>query len=186
MSTSTAPQNPGQLQTKIGKYSADTCTTQQDLINNQATMPQYRKKLEQYNGRYLMTLLTSGAMGRFGMNANVNTKVPVADGIKIKEAQGIGNVAYRYDSLGFIEKSAVIISQIGASGANGSFTLKMLDTYLYKNQVVRFANSGLRAIVMSQASGSSASGFTYNFQTLNGTAFSFTNDVGAYKTCFPE
>ena len=106
------PQNAGQLQVKTGKWSADTCTTQNDLINNQATMPQYRKKLEQYNGRYLMTLLTSGAMGKFGMNANVNTKVPVADGIKVKEAKGIGNVAYRYDSLGFLEKSASIISQV--------------------------------------------------------------------------
>jgi hypothetical protein len=140
--------------------------------------------LERRNGRYLMTLLTSGAMGPLGFN-DVDTKVPVADGIKIKEAPGIGNIAYRWDVLGRIEKKATVVSQVGASGANGAFTLKMLDTYLYKNQVVRFP-SGKRALVMSQGTGSSASGFTYNFQTVDGSVFSFTTDVGSYKSCFPE
>jgi hypothetical protein len=83
----TNPQNAGQIQIKQGKWSADTCTTQNDLIINQATKPVYRKMLERRNGRYLMTLLTSGAMGPLGFN-DVDTKVPVADGIKIKEAPG--------------------------------------------------------------------------------------------------
>lgn len=183
---STAPQNAGQLQVKQGRYSSDKCTTQNDLILNQATKPEYRKYLERRNTRYLMTLLTSGAMGSLGLNYKTDTRVPAVDGIKIKEAsKGIGNIAFRWDVLGRIEKKAVIISQVGASGTSGSFTLKMQDNYLYKNQVVRF-QSGLRAIVLSNASGSSASGFTYNFQTATGVAFVFTTDVGSIKSCFPE
>ncbi len=181
---SVAPQNAGQIQTKLGKWSADTCTTQNDLIINQATKPVYRKMLERRNGRYLMTLLTSGAMGPLGFN-DVDTKVPVVDNIKVKEAQGIGNIAYRFDVLGRIEKKATVTSQVGSSGATGAFTLKMYDTYLYKNQVVRMP-SGRRAITLSQGSGSSASGFQYNFQMTDGTAFVFSTDIGNYKSVFPE
>lgn len=182
---SVAPQNAGQILVKQGQWSAQTCTTENDLIRMQALEPLYRKKLERKNGRYLMTYLTSGALSPMGFNMNVDTKVPYADGMKVKEAKGIGSTAYRYNSLGRIERKAVVVSQVGASAADGSFTLKMQDTHLYKNQVVRFP-SGLRAVTMSQASGSSASGFLYNFKTLTGATFAFTTDVGSYKSCFPE
>lgn len=182
---SAAPQNPGQILVKQGKWSAQTCTTENDLVINQALKPVYRKMLERRNGRYLMTYLTSGALSPMGFNMNVDTKVPYADGLRVKEATGIGSTAYRFDVLGRIERKAVIVSQVGASNADGSFTLKMQDTYLYKNQIVRFP-SGLRAITMSDASGSSASGFLYNFKTLTGATFVFTTDVGNYKSCFPE
>lgn len=178
------PQNAGQIQIKQGKWSAETCTTQNDLIINQATKPVYRKMLERRNGRYLMTLLTSGAMGPLGFN-DVDTKVPMVDNIKVKEAAGIGNIAYRWDVLGRIEKKATVVSQSGSSGVTGAFTLKMLDTYLYKNQVIRMP-SGRRAITLSQGSGSSASGFLYNFQMTDGTAFVFSTDIGNYKSVFPE
>lgn len=181
---SAAPQNSGPIVAKRGTYSDSTCTTQYDLVRNQATKPVYRNFLERRDGRYLMTLLTSGAMGPSGYN-NVPTKTGIVDGIKIKsESKGIGNIAYRWDVLGRIEKKATVVSQVGSSDASGSFTLKMLDTYLYKNQVVRFP-SGRRAITLSQGTGSSASGFLYNFQMLDGTAFVFATDC-SIKSCFPE
>lgn len=183
---SVAPQNSGQIVANTGKWSAQTCNTENDLINNQALEPLYRKKLERRNGRYLMTYLTSGALSPMGFNLNVDTKVPYADGMKVKEAPGIGSTSYRYNVLGRIERKAVVVSQVGASGVDGSFTLKMQDTHLYKNQVVRLGGSGLRAITLSQASGSSASGFLYNFKTLTGATFVYATDIGAQKSCFPE
>jgi hypothetical protein len=176
---SVAPTNPGQINIKRGTYNADTCTTQNDLITNQAVKPAYRKMLEFRNKRYMMTYLTSGAVGRYGINGKVDTKVP-----KMNESKGIGNNAYRFDVIGRIEKAATILSQVGASGANGDFSLKMQDTYLYPGQVVRFS-SGYQARVMSYASGSSATGYVYNFKSVTGTAFVYATHVGSIKTCFP-
>jgi hypothetical protein len=176
---STAPQNGGQINIKRGQYTSDSCTTQNDLITAQATKPVYRNMLEMRNKRYLMTLLTSGAMGRYGMSNKIPTKVP-----KIDEKKGIGNNAYRYDIIGRIEKAAVILSQVGSSAVDGSFSLKMQDAYLYPGWVVRFS-SGYQARVMGYPSGSSASGWVYNFKSVNATQFVYTTHVGSYNTCFP-
>jgi hypothetical protein len=182
---SAAPQNPGQIVIKRGQFSTDTCTTQDSLIANQASKPVVRKLLEYKNKRYLMTLLTSGALQGKGSEYFINndqvTKVPL---IKVPEVGGIGSNAYQFDVIGRIEKAAQIKSQIGASGANGSFTLLMLDTYLYPGQMCRFS-SGYQARVQGYPTGSVSAGYVYNFQSPNGTVFNYATHVGSIKTCFP-
>ena len=42
---------------------------------------------------------------------------------------GIGTDAYQFRIMGRIEKPAVILSQVGSTQADGSFTLKMQDTH---------------------------------------------------------
>jgi hypothetical protein len=181
---STQPVNPGQIVVKRGQFSTDTCTTENNLIANAAIKPQIRNLLEYKNKRYLMTLLTSGAFDKGGNNYFVNnnqkTKIPMVK----TDGGGIGGNAYYFDSIGRIEKAATIRSQVGASGVDGSFTLNMLDEYLYPGWVVRFS-SGYLARVQNYPTGSSASGWNYNFKSVNGTQFVFATHVGVTKTCFP-
>jgi hypothetical protein len=59
------------------------------------------------------------------------------------------------------------------------------DSYLYDGAVVMF-NSRLQARVMGQPTGSSSTGYTYNFQTVDGTQFVWATDVAGQsgtKTC---
>lgn len=181
---SAAPINSGQINVRRGNFSTDTCTTENNLITNAALKPQIRNMLEFKNKRYLMTLLTSGAFDKGGNNYFVNnnqkTKIPM---VKTNGA-GIGGNAYYFDSIGRIEKAATIRNQIGGSAADGSFTLSMLDDYLYPGWVVRFS-SGYLARVQNYPTGSSSTGFIYNFKSMNGTVFSYATHVGSIKTCFP-
>lgn len=170
----------GQISIKQGRFSTSTCTTENDLIANQAVKPAIRKMLEYKNKRYLMTLITSGAVGPYGINSDQATRIP-----KVDEGKGIGNHAYRFDVMGRIETSAVILGQVGTSGSDGSFVLNMQDTLLYDGAVVVF-NSRLQARVYGNGNGSPSTGYQYNFKTLDGTVFSWTTDVagqsGSY-TC---
>ena len=170
--------NPGQIQTRRGTF-GETTTTQIDLQSNYAQKPAIREMLEIKDKRYLSTLMTSGAIGSWGINSAARSKVPLAD-----KAKGIGNNAYRFDVIGRIEKAAVILSQVGASGSDGSFQLKMADSHLYDGNIVRF-QSGKQARVQGYPTGSSASGWIYNFKTITGSTFTFSTDVGSYLTCFP-
>lgn len=170
----------GQISVKTGRYSTDTCTTENDLIANQAIKPAIRKFLEYKNKRYFMTLLTSGAVGPYGISSDAQTRVP-----KVDESKGIGNHAYQFDVIGHLDKQAVILNQVGASGADGSFTLNMQDSYLYDGAVVVFY-SRLQARVYGNGTGSSSTGFQYNFKTLDGTVFALATDVtpqSGTKTC---
>lgn len=182
---SVAPQNPGQIVIRRGQFTTETCTTQDSLIANQASKPVVRKLLEFKNKRYLMQLLTSGALqgkgSEYFINSDQVTKVPL---LKVPEVGGIGSNAYQFDVIGRIERAATIKNQIGASGATGGFTLLMLDTYLYPGQMCRFS-SGYQARVQSYPTGSASAGFVYNFQSPSGTPFVFATHVGSIKTCFP-
>lgn len=178
-------QNGGQIQVRQGKFSEDTCTTENDLIANQAVKPAIRSMLEMKNKRYLMTLLTSGAVkqgmgGSYYVDPTQRTRKP----LNVKEGEGIGNNAYRFDIIGRIERAAVIIRQQGASNPDGTFTLLMHDQTLYPGHVVRFP-SGYVARVQGYPTGSSSSGWVYNFKSINGTVFSFATHVGSIKSCFP-
>lgn len=173
-----AAQNPGQIITRRGSFDGTT-TTANDLQGDNAVKPAIRAMLERTNKRYLFTLFTSGAVGPWGIKSTQSTKIPLVDSKKM-----IGDDAYRFDIIGRIEKEAVIVSQIGASGADGSFQLKMADSYLYPAQVVRFS-SGKQARVMGYPTGSSASGWIYNFKTVTGTTFSYATDVAGNLSCFP-
>lgn len=181
-------QNPGQIQVRQGLFSQDTCTTENDLIANQAVKPAIRNMLEMKNKRFLMTMLTSGAIKKaqggqsYFVDESTRTKTAVLS--PAKEDKGIGNNAYRFDIIGRIEKSAAILRQQGASGADGTFSLIMQDQTLYPSHVVRFS-SGYVARVQGYPTGSSSSGWLYNFKSINGTVFVFTTHVGTIKTCFP-
>lgn len=181
--------NPGQIQVRQGLFSQDTCTTENDLVANQAVKPAIRNMLEMKNKRYLMSMLTSpGAIkvGTGGMSYYVdpNYRAKSATLSPAREDKGIGNNAYRFDIIGRIEKSAPIVRQQGSSGADGSFSLIMQDQTLYPTQSVRFP-SGYMARVQGYPTGSSSSGWLYNFKSLTGTAFSFSTHVGTTKSCFP-
>lgn len=182
-------QNPGQIQVRQGLFSQDTCTTENDLIANQAVKPAIRNMLEMKNTRYLMTMLTSpGAIKRGGgaqayfVDPNYKSKAGTLS--PAREDKGIGNNAYRFDIIGRIEKSATIIRQQGASGVDGTFSLIMFDQTLYPGHVVRFS-SGYVARVQGYPTGSSSSGWLYNFKSLTGTNFVYATHVGTIKTCFP-
>lgn len=184
-----AQQNAGQIQVRKGTFSEDTCTTQNDLIANQAVKPAIRNMLEMKNKRYLMTLLTSGAVkkGAGGNSYFVDPSQRTKTGTlkPAQEDKGIGNNAYRFDIIGRIERASVIISQVGATNPDGSFVLKMYDQTLYPGHVVRFP-SGKQARVQSYPTGSYSSGWLYTFKLLiAGTTFTFSTDVGSTKTCFP-
>jgi len=170
----------GQTSIKQGTFSISACTTENDLIANQALKPAIRKFLEYKNRRYLMTYITSGAVGPYGVNTQANTRKPQVD-----KGKFIGNYAYRFDVMGRIEKAAVILSQVGTATSTGAFSLLLQDEYLYDGAVVMF-NSRLQARVMGNPTGSSATGFTYNFQTVDGTQFVYATDVAGQsgtKTC---
>lgn len=180
--------NGGQIQVRTGLFSQDTCTTENDLIANQAVKPAIRNMLEMKNKRYLMTMLTSGAIkkaqGGQAYFVDENYKSKTATLSPAKEDKGIGNNAYRFDIIGRIEKSATIIRQQGASGSDGTFSLIMFDQTLYPGHVVRFS-SGYVARVQGYPTGSSSSGWLYNFKSINGTNFVYSTHVGTIKTCFP-
>lgn len=181
--------NGGQIQVRQGLFSQDTCTTENDLIANQAVKPAIRNMLEMRNKRYMMTMLTSPgavkmAAGGQSYFVDPNYKSKAATLSPAKEDKGIGNNAYRFDIIGRIEKSAPIIRQQGSSGADGSFALLMQDQTLYPGHIVKFA-SGYMARVQNYPTGSSSSGWLYNFKSVNGTAFVYTTHVGTIKTCFP-
>ena|SRR3990167_2745780 len=172
----------GQINIVQGTF-GPTCTDENDLIRNQAIKPEIRKWLEYKNRRYIMTLLTDGAVTPYGINADASAKQKFLVG----KGSGIGNKAYRFDVIGRIETNAVILSQIGSSATGGAFQLLMQSDYLNQGDIVMF-NSRLQARVMDSGSGNVTSGFVYSFQTNDGSTFAFATDVAAQSgtyTCMP-
>ena len=82
--------NPGKIQLKAGKWS-ETCTTDADLVANQAKFPAIRNVLEYADQRMMTTLLVSWAVGPYGVG-NVATKFG-----KLSTATSLGNNAYQFD-----------------------------------------------------------------------------------------
>ncbi len=181
--------NPGQTQIVKGSWSAD-CTTEFDLVRNQQKMPEIRKVLERVEKRQLTTLITSGAVGPYGIDIKADTKFG-----KVKDSQLIGDSAYRFNVMGRIQKAVTILSQQGASGTDGTFQLIVADEggrgcYIYKGHNVLFANAGrYSAIVMSNPT-RVASGWLVSFQHPQKLAFSWAtvvaSQVGGSYTCFPS
>lgn len=174
--------NRGRIQITTGQYS-EACTTQADLIANQAQYPEIREMLDYANRRALTTLLTSGVVTPYGINTDEKTKIPSVD----TKGKGIGNNGYQFRVMGRIEKPSVILAQIGATSADGSFTLRMQDRHLNKGQVCMFNGGRFMAQVMSQPRGNSGSGYIYDFQAPSGDLFVYATHVGGQsgtKTCF--
>lgn len=174
--------NRGRITITTGQFT-DECTATNDLIANQAVFPQIREMLEYANRRALTTLLVSGVVTPYGINNEEKTKIPEVT----KKGTGIGNNAYQFRVQGRIEKPAVILSQVGTTASDGSFTLKMADRHLNKGEVVFFHGNRFAATVMSQPRGNPSSGYLYDFQSPSGDLFVWATHVAPQsgtKTCF--
>lgn len=175
--------NPGQTNLVRGTFSAD-CTLESDLIRNQQKFPAIRQMLERVDQRQLTTLLTSGAVGPYGIDINKPTKFG-----KIKEGQAIGDNSLRFNVMGRIQKSSTILSQVGGTNADGSFQLIMKDNYIYKGQMVVFYGNRFSAMTMSEPT-KVAAGWLYSFQHPQKELFVFATHVAAQPsgtyTCFPS
>lgn len=177
--------NRGRIAITTGTFSEE-CVTQNDLIANQAVYPEIRNFLDIVNRRQLCTLLTSGVVTPYGIKNDERTKIPNVEGSSQYAGRGIGTNAYQFRSIGRIEQPSVILSQVGATTADGWFTLKMGDRHLNKGAVVLFYGNRFVATVMSQPRGS-AGNYIYDFQSPSGDLFSWATHVAPQsgtKTCF--
>lgn len=175
--------NPGQSNIVRGTFSAD-CTTETDLIRNQQKMPAIRQMLERVEQRQLTTLLTSGAVGPYGIDVKKPSKLG-----KIKEGQLIGDSSLRFNVMGRIQKTATILSQVGSTETDGTFQLLMKDNYIYKGQMCAFYGNRFSALAMSEPQKVSG-GWLYTFQHPQKEIFVWGTHVasqpnGTY-TCFPS
>lgn len=171
----------GKMQIQTGTWT-DTCATENDLILNAAKYPAFREVMEYTNKRSLSTLLASGGLTPYGVENPNKAKIKVVD------SKLIGNSGYKYNVMGKIIKATAILSQVGSSSSDGTFTLKMQERYLHPQDVVVFNGQRLQARVMTSGSGSPAMGYTYTFQTMDGTVFSWATHVAGQsgtKTCMP-
>lgn len=169
----------GKIQVKEGKWT-QTCTTDSDLMNNQAKYPALRGILEYADQREISTLLVSGAVGPYGVG-QVTTKIG-----DLSTKKEIGDNAYRFDIMGRIQRPSTINQQVGASQTDGTFQLSMADNNLYPGMNVLFHGQGFQARVMSNPTGGPGN-YIYTFKSPDGTVFSWANHVsgqGANKTCF--
>ncbi len=173
--------NPGRITITQGQFTSE-CVTQNDLIANQAVFPAIRDMLDYANRRMLTTLLTSGVVTPYGINNTEKTKIPNVE----TKGKAIGNDAYQFRVMGRIEQPSTILSQVGTSGSDGTFTLKMADRHLNKGEAVLFYGGRFVATVMSQPRGT-AGAYIYDFQSPSGEVFSYANHVAIQpgtKTCF--
>jgi hypothetical protein len=170
----------GSIRVIEGKLS-QTCTTEADLIANQAKYPAIRGILEYAEQRQLTTLLTSGMVGPYGMGY-----VPTKVGDAVTKGKDIGDNAFKYSVQGRIQRPSRINAQVGASQANGTFQLSMADNNLYPGMNVLFYGAGLQARVMAAPTGG-AGNWIYTFQTPDGTVFDWATHCAGQsgdKTCF--
>jgi hypothetical protein len=158
--------NQGQTRLVKGTWSSE-CTTETDLIRNQAIMPYIKPMMYRVDRRQLTTLLTSGAVGPYGMNLTVPEKFGKPEAGKM-----IGNSSMQFNVMPRLVQTSTILQQVGASSTtDGSFQLLMADAYVYKGQNVQFGNSGqYQALCMSEPT-KVAGGYLYNFQHKQGITF---------------
>lgn len=175
--------HPGRIQINTGTFN-DTCTVENDLIRNQQKKPAIRQFLEYANRRALTTLLVSGVVTPYGINNTEKTKIPEVT----TKGKSVGNNAYQFPVMGRIEKASEIISQVGATTADGRFQLLMRDNYLYDGQNCVFHGAQFLAMVDGNPTGSPAQGYLYNFMSPSGDLFVFATHVAGQagtKTCMP-
>ena len=127
--------NPGQISVIRGTYS-DECTAVYDLVQNSANYPVIREMMDYVQRRQMSVLLTSGVVTPYGIKAETKTRIPNVE----TKSKPIGADAYQFRIRGRIERTSNIVAQVGASGSDGSFGLKMQDNSLQKGDVVAFYN----------------------------------------------
>jgi len=158
-------QNPGQTRIVAGTFS-DECTTELDLMKNQNLFPEVKRMMYQVDKRQLSTLLTSGAVGPYGINVTADEKFG-----KAPEGTPIGSNNLQFSVMGRLDQPSTILQQVGASGSDGSFQLLIRDKYIYKGHNVLFGNSGrYQALVMTEPI-KTASGYLYNLQNKQAEVF---------------
>lgn len=157
------------IQIVKGKFD-ETCTLETNLIENQAHFPAIKDVIMYAEQRMLSTLIASGAK-----DAQSIGKIPTKIGTIPKDKQ-VGSSGYRYAVQGRIQQASVILSQVGSSGADGTFSLKLKDNYMYNGMIGVFHGGELQARVMGDPTGSPGN-YVYNFQTIDGTVFSWATHV---------
>ena len=171
--------NPGKPKIKEGKWS-ETCTTESNLTENQMRAPAIRDFIEFTNQRMLSTILVSGYKGQYGLGY-IPTKIG-----KVDDSKKIGNNSYQFDVWTRLQKPSEINAQIGATSADGVFTLSIKDNYWYPGMNVLFNGQGFQARVMSGPVGS-AGNYQYTFQSPDGAIFVWATHVAGQagvKTAF--
>jgi len=172
--------NPGQISVIRGTYS-DECTAVYDLVQNSANYPQIREMMDYVQRRQLSVLLTSGVVTPYGIKAETKTRIPNVE----TKSKPIGADAYQFRIMGRIERVSNILAQVGASGADGSFGLKMMDNSLQKGDTVTFYNRKQARVMTGPVA--SAGGYNYTFKTPSQEVFSYSTWVAAQtgtKWCF--
>lgn len=168
----------GKIQTKKGKWSS-TCTTSSNLTENQLRKPIIRDFLEYADKRAISTLLTSGAVGPYGVGY-VPTKIG-----KVDESKKIGSNAYQFDVMSRINMPSTINAQVGSTEADGTFRLSIRENYLYPGMNVVFHGGNFQARVQGTPTGSDGN-YVFTFKSPDGTLFDYSVHVapqGAVKTC---
>lgn len=169
----------GKIRIVKGKFD-ETCTISRNLTANQVKFPAIERVIQYAEPRMLSTLIVSG----LGQTNKAIGKIKTRIG-KIPSDRLIGDAGYRYMVQGRLQQASVILEQVGSSGTDGSFSLRLKDNYLTEGMIALF-HSELQARVMSQPTGSEGN-FVYQFKTLDGTQFDFSVDVAPQsgeKTCF--
>lgn len=175
----------GKIQTVLGTYGPE-CIAENDLIQNQAVVPEIRDMLDYVQGRQMVTLITNGSVKPYGIDLKQDVKLPMVETSSNYAGKGIGANAYNFRIMGRIEQPSVILSQVGASGTDGTFSLKMGDRRLNKGSVVLFYGGRYTAVVMSQPR-MSAGGYIYDFQNGSNEVFNYATVVATQpglRTCF--
>lgn len=155
-----------------GSYD-ETCTKDANLVENQIKFPEINDVIMYSEQRMISTLIVSGVKTPY-QAAPGNMDVPTE--IKsIPQDKLIGSNGYQYRVWGRIQKSSVINHQVGASGADGTFSLSLKDNYLTPGMNVVFHDQ-TQARVMSAPTGG-AGNYVYSFQTIDGAAFVYATSV---------
>ncbi len=173
--------NGGTIVVNDGTWVDRSETDMVDLAQNQLIEPAYRTILAYSQKRMLMTLITSGAVGQFGVK-NIPSKVK---DLEQKAGKTIGSKGYQFAVQGRIQRSIEINSQIGASRPDGSFTLSLKDR-LYEGMNCNFNGQAFSARVMTNPQGS-PNNWIMDFQSDDGTVFVWATHVaqqGPVKTLF--
>ena len=171
----------GRIQTNEGTWNDKIDTDLNDLMQNQLVEPSRRLILGYAQKRMLMTLITSGSVGQFGVK-NVPTKVK---DLVAKSGPSVGSKGYQFSIQGRIQRSVEINNQIGATTADGTFVLSLKDR-IYPGMNCLFNGQGFQARCMSEPTGGPGN-WIVTFKPASGTTFVWATHVagqGTVKTLF--
>lgn len=172
-----------QIKTIVKKWD-NTCTLSSNLTENAVKEPAVRDVMEYAEPRMLTTLIVSGAKSPWDTVGNTTkSKIGTVPADKL-----IGDSAYRYFIMGRIQRKSFINGQVGSSGSDGSFQLRIQDSLLYPGMNVQFYDGVVARVMAGPTNSTSAGGgFVYLFKTINGAVFDYAASVAAQpgqKTCF--